>query len=416
MNMTFDLETQIGNAGGFGKVYRCKNENKQTFACKMLVDKSEDGIKRFEREVRLLSRLNHPNVIKLITYNIYEDDKFYIMPIYNYTLTNFIPMIVNNSYAQYRVIDSILNAVSYLHSEGVIHRDLKPDNILCNSVDDIVVTDFGLGIQYDSNSVTLTKTTNLGTWRYCSPEQWTNMHLADERTDIYAIGFIIEDIVTNFGQRPVSDSTMKYVIDKCTKKDKNDRFTSIEDIKRILDNYYSILFGLQTYGSLDEMMMKLEKDELDGRGIIDIANRISEYADKEKTEAFFACIPEKSYQFMELDSLVLTRDLIMALCNYWNQAGWPFSYIDKVANIGERIFMMSQDAEIKAMVLYQVMDLAIYYNRWYAMGTVRRLVDTLYNDITTLSDLALRLKKQRLDINHIFESELELPPLLREYY
>ena len=52
--MTFNLENQIGETGGFGKVYKCKDENNQIFACKILEDNTDIGIKRFEREVRLI--------------------------------------------------------------------------------------------------------------------------------------------------------------------------------------------------------------------------------------------------------------------------------------------------------------------------------------------------------------------------
>ena len=61
--MTFNLENQIGETGGFGKVYKCKDDNGQVFACKMLENNTDIGIKRFERKVRLLSRLNHPRFV-----------------------------------------------------------------------------------------------------------------------------------------------------------------------------------------------------------------------------------------------------------------------------------------------------------------------------------------------------------------
>ena len=102
---------------------------------------------------------------------------------------------------------------------------------------------------------------------------------------------------------------------------------------------------------------------------------------KEKIEIFFSNISVQNYEFLEYDSLVLTRELIEALCKYWNQAGWPFSYIDTIADLGEKIYSMSKDAEIKSLILYQIMDLAIYYNRWYAMGTVRRLFGDIASNI-----------------------------------
>ena len=414
--MRYNIENQIGETGGFGKVYRCKDETGQTFACKMLEDNSDMGIQRFQREVRLLSRLNHPNVMKVITYNISDQRKFYIMPLYTYSLRQAIPMIAGNAYAQYCVLNAILNGIAYLHSEGVIHRDLKPDNILYNNENDIVVTDFGLGIQQDSDSTTLTKGTNLGTWRYCSPEQWVDMHSVDFRTDIYAIGMIIEDIVTNFNSIPIQDPTIKYIIDKCTKKDRNDRFNKVEELKHILDTYYSSLFGWQQITSMDELLLKLGRNQVTEVEVIDIANQVVKVNDKEKIEVFFSNISEYNYQFLEHDSLVLSRDLVKELCRYWDQTGWPFSYIDKIADLGEKIYTMSKDAEIKSSILYQIMDLAILYNRWYAMGTVRRLFNDLNSNISVQSELAMRLRENHLSIYNIFESENELPQMIKEVY
>lgn len=414
--MTFNLENQIGETGGFGKVYKCKDENNQIFACKILEDNTDIGIKRFEREVRLLSRLNHPNVMKVITYNISDEKKFYIMPLYNCSLLQIIPTIVGNTYAQYCILNAILNGIAYLHSEGVLHRDLKPGNILYNNENDIVVTDFGLGIQHDSDSTTLTKGINCGTMRYCSPEQWLDMHSVDCRTDIYAIGMIIEDIVTNFNSIPIQDPTIKYIIDKCTKKDRNDRFGKIEELKHILDTYYSSLFGWKQTTSIDEVLLKLEQNQVTQAEVIDIASQVIKENDKEKIEIFFSNISVQNYEFLEYDSLVLTRELIEALCKYWNQAGWPFSYIDTIADLGEKIYSMSKDAEIKSLILYQIMDLAIYYNRWYAMGTVRRLFGDIASNISVQSELAIRLKKNRLSIFNIFESENDLPTMIKEIY
>lgn len=242
------------------------------------------------------------------------------------------------------------------------------------------------------------------------------MHSVDFRTDIYAIGMIIEDIVTNFNSIPIQDPTIKYIIDKCTKKDRNDRFNKVEELKHILDTYYSSLFGWQQITSMDELLLKLGRNQVTEVEVIDIANQIVKVNDKEKIEVFFSNISEYNYQFLEHDSLVLSRDLVKELCRYWDQTEWPFSYIDKIADLGEKIYTMSKDAEIKSSILYLIMDLAILYNRWYAMGTVRRLFNDLNSNISVQSELAMRLRENHLSIYNIFESENELPQMIKEVY
>lgn len=414
--MKYNIEKQIGEKGGFGKVFKCSDENGQIFACKILEDTTDMGIKRFEREIRLLNRLNHPNIMKVITYDISSQRKWYIMPLYSCSLVGVIPSLVGNKYAQYRVLNAILNGVAYLHSEGVIHRDLKPENILYNNENDIVITDFGLGIQTQSVSATLTKGINLGTIKYCSPEQVNDMHSVDFRTDIYAIGKIIEDIVTNFNSIPIQDSNMKYVIDKCTQSDRKDRFNKIEEIRDFFEIYYNSLLGQQQTTIMNELLLKLGRNQITKKGVIDIANRLIKINDKEKIEVFFSSISEDNYELLEKDSLVLARELVQELCTYWYQSGWPFSYIDIIADLGEKIYTMSEDAKIKGLILYQIMDLAIAYNRWYAMRIVRKLFEDLESNIPVQTEVTTHLREHRLNVNSIFEPEYELPKMIRALY
>lgn len=414
--MRYNLQMRIGELGGFGCVYKCVDENGYEFACKVLEKDTDMAIKRFEREVRLLNRLNHPNIIKTITYNLSGEQKFYIMPLYKSSLYRVIPQIEGNMYAQHSVINAILNGIEYLHSEGVIHRDLKPANILYNNDNDIVITDFGLGIQQDSESSTLTQTA-YGTRRYCPPEQWENMHLVDERADIYAIGKIIEDIVTNFETKTIENPTMKYIIDKCTKMDKNERFNSIEELRSIVNSYYYMLFGEQQNPPfLEEHLLELATKELNQSEIIDIANEVSNASDAEKIEIFFKNISTQNYKFLEQDSLVLTKGLVVQLCEYWNQSGWPFSYIDTIADLVRKIYGMSDDAGIKSLVLYEIMDLSILYNRWYAMDIVKELFVDVFENIPVQAELATRLRRNKLEVFRIFGSEDELPRMIRSVY
>lgn len=414
--MRFNIGEQIGETGGFGKVYKCVNENGQLFACKILQDTSDMGIQRFEREIRLLTRLNHPNVMKLITYSISEQQKLYVMPLYSGSFKYMIPTIAGDTYAQYCVLNAIVSGIAYLHSEGVIHRDLKPENILCNNLTDVVITDFGLGIQLDSDSATLTRGVNLGTYRYCSPEQLSNMHTVDYRTDIYALGRIIEDVVTNFGSVSIPDNSMRYIIDKCTKQNKNERFEKIEEVKNILEAYYSRLFGLQQSTSVDEMLLNLERNLVNGREIINIANHVTRETDRARIEIFFSKISVVDYQYLENDSLPLAKGLVEQLCHYWEETGWTFSYIDSIADLGVKIYNMSNAPDVKALILYTIMDLAIHYNRWYAMGRVKILFNDVLTNIPVQSDLAMRLRKKKLSIFNIFDSLNQLPEMIREIY
>lgn len=414
--MRYNCIKPIGKEGGFGQVFECEDEYGNKYALKMLKDNSEFGIQRFEREVRLLSRLNHPNIVKIVASNLVAEKKFYVMTLYQCSLSSIIHLLGNDYSRQLLIINSILSGIQYLHSEGVIHRDLKPDNILCNSDTDIVITDFGLGIQINSDSSTMTKTTVFGTYKYCSPEQATNSHDVDYRTDIYSVGKIIEDIVTNYGANRNINSSIRMIIDKCTMQNREDRFSSIAELQNFINNVYNLLMGEDDSQQLDDALLRLSSNQVRYDELTDLALKLQENSDKEKIETFFSNISDSAYQYLERANHVLMQGLVKSVCSYWDQGGWPFSYIDLIADCGSKIFRLSNNVEIKADVLYLIMDLSIYYNRWYAMGVARKLFNEVKADLALQTSLAMKLNEKKLDIDVIFTDGVSLPPLINKIY
>lgn len=414
--MQFSNLQPIGAPGGFGQVYKCNDENGIIFALKMLIKFEGEASLRFDREVRIMSRLQHPNIIKVIASNLQVMNKFYVMPLYSQSLLQLIPTIAQNSYEQYRVITTLLNAVSYLHSEGVFHRDLKPANVLCNTTTDLAITDFGLSIQESSNSSTLTQYVNYGTIRYCSPEQQSNMHQVDHRTDIYALGYIIEDILSNFGSIPITDNTLKYIIERCTNKQRDNRFNSVDEIQNIITAYYSKLFAWNTQNAIDSLLLKVKDHSINQSELITLANQILSDNDGEKIENFFHDIPSTLYSWLEQNHFDLLRNLVEVVCKYWNQGGWPFSYIDFVADTSISIFEASNSPSIRGLVLYRLIDLANYYNRWYAMGIATKLVVCIDDDFALQAEFASHIKASKINLLNILPDGYCLPEMIKKLY
>lgn len=414
--MNYQLLNRIGQPGGFGEVYLASDENKDSFAVKMLTDHSQNGSDRFDREVRLMSRLNHPNIMKIVAWNITTSNKFYVMPLYKTSLDSILPELAENYQRQYSIIRSILSGLRYLHSEGVIHRDMKPGNILLNNDTDVVITDFGLGFQPNSSSKPLTTMHNYGTLRYASPEQCANMHNVDCRTDIYAMGYIIEDIVSANGTCHNYDSSIKYIIEKCTKKNRDDRFQTVEQLQEMIDTVYSLILNKSEAYALDDLLIKMAQRQLDFPNIMDVANRIIKENDRERVELFFSNISSSSLKELEQNNISLLHEMIIRLDSYWDQTDWPFSYIDKVANLSEKLYMTLSNPELKAMILFRLTELAINYNRWYAMGKVQLMFKTLGKDFGTQAELTSRLRKERLNLYRIFSKKEDLPAAISELY
>lgn len=205
---------------------------------------------------------------------------------------------------QYKIISGILSGVAYLHSEGVLHRDLKPENILYNSDSDIVINDFGFSRQVDSDSTRLTQYGNVfGTLKYMAPEQQQDARSVDERADIFSLGKVIEDIVTNGGRYNIPSGDLEYVIHKCTETNPNRRFSSVSVLKDTIDNVYQNIFGMAETGMIEEQLLKLQLGALDDSAAVDLAQRFISYSNNDNLEKLFLNITNSQYMNLENSDL-----------------------------------------------------------------------------------------------------------------
>jgi eukaryotic-like serine/threonine-protein kinase len=128
------------------------------------------------------------------------------------------------------IFAAILEGVEYAHSQCAVHRDLKPENILLNSDDDVVISDFGLGLELDRETTRLTSTgRDMGTFDYMGPEQMQDAKRASPKSDVFALGQILFEMYT--GNVPVAlhgfdnlPSGIALIIEKCTQLRPDNRF------------------------------------------------------------------------------------------------------------------------------------------------------------------------------------------------
>jgi len=137
---TYKDRGKLGS-GGFGEVHQTiRVEDGKLFARKILVDRTQEGLVRFQREVRMLSKLNHPRIIEVVEIHLSDKPPWYIMPLYHRSLRDEFPAIVGDEGRIGAILTAIFEGIEYAHSQGIIHRDLKPENVLLNS-DEQVVTE-----------------------------------------------------------------------------------------------------------------------------------------------------------------------------------------------------------------------------------------------------------------------------------
>ena len=178
--------------GGFAGVYRVRNLRLQrTEALKVLSDlltDDADFAKRFEQEARVAAALDHPNIVKIYDYGSIEGFFWFSMQFIDGVSVG--KELKNRGRLEdtmaARIVVPVLDALAYSHERGVIHRDIKPDNILLDRTERPYLTDFGVA----KSELALVKThagTLLGSPAYMSPEQLQGKAL-DGRSDLYSVG------------------------------------------------------------------------------------------------------------------------------------------------------------------------------------------------------------------------------------
>jgi serine/threonine protein kinase len=195
----YRIEAKIGQ-GGMAVVFKAYQSSLDRYvAIKVLppslVEKAPVFIKRFQREAKSIARLHHPNILPVYDFGV-EGDYNYIVMRYvegSQTLSQVIPQAL----AYQDKVDLVLQvagAPAYAHKEGIIHRDVKPSNILLDE-GWTLLSDFGLAKANETASRLTSTGSHIGTAAYMSPEQAQGGRI-DQRTDIYALGIILYELLT----------------------------------------------------------------------------------------------------------------------------------------------------------------------------------------------------------------------------
>lgn len=217
----FELGERLG-AGGMGVVYRATySENGKQVALKLLPSSlNEDAqlVARFKRELEILKKLKHPNIVLCFGGGRLGDQRFYAMEIVEGgTLADVLKNKGRLSWED--VIDygiQICDALQHAHEHGIVHRDLKPANLMLDKKGNVKLTDFGLARINDATALTAAGKT-LGTFAYMAPEQITGKSPITPKTDLYALGCVFYEFLT--GKPPfASDSAAELFYQHLKKK------------------------------------------------------------------------------------------------------------------------------------------------------------------------------------------------------
>lgn len=245
--------------GGMANVYLAHDIIlDRNVAVKMLrqdLTNDDEFIRRFRREAQSATSLNHPNIV-----NIYdvgeEDDIYYIVMehVDGQTLKQYIqhhsPLKVEEAID---IMQQLTSAISHAHQNNIVHRDIKPHNILIDNDGNVKITDFGIAMALSSTSITETNSV-LGSVHYLSPEQ-ARGGMANKKSDIYSLGIVMFELLTGrlpfSGESAVSialkhlqsetpsvrrwnpaiPQSVENIVLKATAKDSFHRYNSVEEME-----------------------------------------------------------------------------------------------------------------------------------------------------------------------------------------
>jgi serine/threonine protein kinase len=198
------LEREIGR-GGMGRVFAGRDLRLQRpVAIKVLLEPSEARAQRFEREVRLAARLQHPGIVAVYDSGFWPGGEPYL--VMRLVLGRSLARAIEEGETQadrLALLPSLIaaaDAVAYAHDQGVVHRDLKPSNIIVGAFGETVVLDWGLA-RGPADGEADEPGTVLGTPGYMAPEQAAGQPV-DARADVYALGALLAHLLAGEPPRP----------------------------------------------------------------------------------------------------------------------------------------------------------------------------------------------------------------------
>ena len=204
----YEILSQVGQ-GGMATVFLARQQSmNRNVALKFLPSvflNDETYLQRFEREVKIVSRLEHRNIVPVYDFGEFESQPYIAM--------RYMPAgSVEELLAEGRIplprilsiVEQVASALDYAHQNGILHRDLKPSNILLDDGGGVFITDFGIARILSEGGSQITTQGVVGTPSYMSPEQ-ARAEPLDGRSDVYSLGVMLFELVT--GRRPFESDT-----------------------------------------------------------------------------------------------------------------------------------------------------------------------------------------------------------------
>lgn len=423
---TIKLESKI-NSGGFGEVFRATivEDGKKVAVKRLSKPYSSDDVKRFGREVRIMSRLDHSNIIKVLFANLDSDPPVFVMPLAECNLNDILQDLRQNEDRRRFIFQQILDGMQYAHEFGVIHRDVKPQNVLIMKGDRVAITDFGIGRFLIRDTTTLTmRGDQFGTIAYAAPEQLADFSEADIRSDIYALGKILYQMLTSRPVFPIPNLTglegkYVYIIQKCIDNDPDKRYQTVADLIADFQLLTQKEFNVESPTQLAQKIVGEIVDPfselVDSKGLESLTKLFLENPDNE--DLYLEVLPKMPSEIISKLIVSQSTSFLNIIQTYdgYVSGGLNFSYCDTVARFYEKVFWEVDNYTVKRMVLSRLLDMGISHNRFYVRDVMARIAHEIKD--AGLARLALDVYRNNVNATQWASAAINLDklhPLIRE--
>jgi serine/threonine-protein kinase len=232
----YELRERIG-AGGFGAVYRANQISvDREVAVKIILPEHANRpefVRRFESEARLVAQLDHLHIVPLFDFWRESDGTAFLVMrwLRGGSLRSLLKSGRLSLETSTRIIDQICRALAFAHQKGVIHRDIKPDNILLDEQRNAYLSDFGIAKDTVLNTSITTTDATPGTPAYAAPEQ-IGGHAVTPQTDLYALGITLYECL--IGDHPFPGAPLQHLYDPLpsVSAQRNEVPKSVDDVIR----------------------------------------------------------------------------------------------------------------------------------------------------------------------------------------
>lgn len=368
--------------GGMSDVYRVFDGTERYVLKMVKKDATEEDIKLFRREIRILQSLNHPNIMEIVADTYDSTRPYYVMPNCE---KSFVELAFSRA-TEIEVLEYVIpfcEAIQYAHEKGVFHRDIKPQNVLLYK-GVVKVSDFGLSRFANRDTTTITQTgARAGTFGYMPPEYFTgDFKKGTVESDVYMIGKTLYYVfshgkdISNVRAEMVSVQIFS-IVDKCTKDNPTQRYSSVSTIVAELKDYLDLL----------------KSAESAPKTIQEIKTTYKPNTPQFNKEVFKTLITlgynpmDWGHALNQLNSQILTqvltynRDSVVALSLHFidameNPSDYvQFSDIDEYARFTKILVNANSDESIKQNLILCMLNMSIDYTRYPAMKIVANILN-----------------------------------------